>query len=217
MSLPRLRDVSNWQGPVDWRAEKHEVVGVYAKTSQGVSYTDPTFARRLRNATYAGLFHFGGYHYCVPGSGSPEAQADRLLALAPLAPGRLRPCLDCEDNTLRLNPAQLAAWYLGAVIRVHSKTGYWPTIYGSPSYLSGFAVYHPEVFGLCPLWLADYGVAHASPPAPWSHWCAWQWTESFKDPAAGRVDDSFVSDLAALQIPKSPRVVVSFAKRALVK
>jgi lysozyme len=200
--LPRLRDVSNWQGPVDWRAEKREgTVAVYAKCSQGMSYTDPTFKRRLRNATFAGFWAFGGYHYCVPGSGSGEAQADRLLSLAPLAPGRLRPCLDCEDNSLRLNPQQLAAWYLGAVIRVHSRLGYWPTLYGSPSYLSSFAVYHPEVFGLCPLWLADYGVTHAAPPAPWSHWSAWQWTDTYRDPAVGKVDDSFVAGLKALTIP----------------
>src|SRR5665213_1462595 len=102
VGLPHHRDVSNWQGPVDWRSEKREVAAVYGKTSQGMGYTDPTFAKRLRNATYAGLWKFGGYHFCVPGSGSPEAQADRLLSLAPLAPGRLRPCLDCEDNTLRL-------------------------------------------------------------------------------------------------------------------
>lgn len=208
MSLPHLRDVSNWQGPVDWRAERKLIVGCYAKTSQGTGYTDPTFARRLRNATYAGIWHFGGYHFCTPGSGSPEAQADRLLALAPLAPGRLRPCLDCEANPLKLGPGQLAAWYLGAVIRVHKRTGYWPVIYGSPSYLSSFAVFHPEVFGRCPLWLASYGVTHG-PPAPWSHWSAWQYTSSFSDPAVGRVDDSWVADLKALSVPVGAKAILA--------
>lgn len=201
MSLPHLRDVSNNQGPVDWRLERKEVVGVYAKTSEGVGFTDKTFACRLRNATYAGLWRFGGYHFCTPGVGSPEAQADRLLSLAPLAPGRLRPCLDCEANPLHLNPQQLAAWYLAAVLRVKKRVGYYPTIYGSPFYLSAFAIYAPDVFAKCPLWLASYGVAHATPPAPWIHWCAWQYTDKFKDPAVGRVDDTFVADLAALTIP----------------
>jgi lysozyme len=100
-----------------------------------------------------------------------------------------------------LNPAQLAAWYLGAAIRVHKRVGYWPTIYGSPSFLQEFATYHPEVFGLCPLWLANYGVAKPTIPAPWTHFAAWQHTDKFKDPAAGSVDDSWVPDLKALLIP----------------
>jgi lysozyme len=177
------------------------VAGVYVKVSQGQGFTDPTAARRIRNASYARL-PVGGYHFCTPGVGSPESQADRLIRLAPLRPGQLRPCADCEWNDLHLNDAQLAAWYLGFVLRCKSRLGYWPTIYGSPFYLRSFALYHPEVFGLCPLWLADYGVQHAVPPAPWTHWTAWQWTSTFKDPAvAGRVDDSFVADLAALKIP----------------
>lgn len=199
--LPHLRDVSNNQGPVDWGLERKEVVGVYAKTSEGMGFADKTFARRLRNATWAGLWRFGGYHFCTPGVGSPEAQADRLLSLAPLAPGRLRPCLDCEANPLHLNPQQLAAWYLAAVLRVRKRVGYYPTIYGSPFYLSAFAIYAADVFAKCPLWLASYGVQHATPPAPWIHWCAWQYTDAFKDPAVGRVDDSFVADLNALTIP----------------
>lgn len=204
-ALPHLRDVSNNNGPIDWHAEKQEVAAVYCKVSQGVTFTDATAAKRLRNARSAGL-PAGGYHYATPGVGSPEAQADRLLSLAPLAPGRLRPCLDAEANPLGLNSAQLAAWYLGFVIRVHSRCSYWPTLYGSPSYLAPWTVYHPDVFGSCPLWLADYGVKVPRVPPPWSHWTAWQWTDRFKDHAVGRVDDSFVADLAALKIPRSAKL-----------
>lgn len=216
--LPHLRDVSNWQGPVDWRTERREVVGCYVKVSQGLTYTDPTAARRIRNATYAGLFKMGGYHFATPGVGTPEQQADRLLALAPLAPGRLRPCLDAEWNGLHLNPSQLAAWFLGFVLRVKQRAGYWPTVYGSPSYLTPWAVYHPAVFGRCPLWLADYGLTHPpTPPAPWTHWSAWQWTSTFKDPAAGRVDDSYVADLGALTVPaaSTAKAVSLWARKVL--
>lgn len=208
--LAHLRDVSNWQGPVDWRAEKKLVAGCYMKVSQGMTYTDPTAARRIRNASWARV-KVGGYHFCTPGVGSPEAQADRLLALAPLASGRLRPCLDMEWNELHLNPQQLAAWYLGAVLRVKARTGYWPVIYGSPSYLSSFATFHPEVFGRCPLWLASYGLKHPpAPPAPWSHWSAWQWTSAWKDPAIhGRVDDSYVAYLAELTVPLRPKAILA--------
>jgi lysozyme len=204
LGLLHLRDVSNWQGPVDWRAEKRAgLAGVYVKVSEGPNYTDPTAARRLRNAQFVGI-PTGGYHFCTPGAGTPEAQADRLLSLAPRARGQLRPCLDCEANPLGLNPAQLAAWYLGAVLRVFKRAGYYPTVYGSPSYLSSFATYHGDVFGRCPLWLADYGLTNPpAPPAPWSHWAAWQWTSSAHDPAipGGTVDDSRVADLTALKIP----------------
>jgi GH25 family lysozyme M1 (1,4-beta-N-acetylmuramidase) len=206
MSLPHLRDVSSWQGPVNWRQEKRLVEAVYVKVSEGMSYTDPTAQRRIRNATYVRL-PVGGYHFCRPGVGSPEAQADRLLALAPLRPGQLRPCLDCEDQTSGLNQMQLATWYMGAAIRVHKRTGYWPTIYGSPSYLGPLMSEYPHVFGYCPLWLADYGVKRPTVPPPWSHWAAWQWTDAYQDPAVGRVDDSFLADLSALKIPLSARAI----------
>ena len=201
-ALPHLRDVSSWQGPIDWRAERRAGVRyVYCKVSQGTTYVDPTGARRIRNASWAGL-HAGGYHFATPGVGSPEAQAARLLELAPHRKGMLRPCVDCEWNEHGLEPAALAAWYLGFVVSVHKRTGFWPAVYGSPSYLARFAVYHPDVFGRCPLWLADYGVARPKVPAPWSHWAAWQWTDRRYDPAAGsRVDDSFVADAAALLVP----------------
>jgi GH25 family lysozyme M1 (1,4-beta-N-acetylmuramidase) len=188
-----LRDVSNWQGPVVWK-----------------TYVDPTAKQRIREATKAHFYKMGGYHFATPGVGSGEQQAERLLRLSPLGPGRLRPCLDAEWNDLKLNGQQLAAWYLGFVIRVHDRTGYYPALYGSPSYLSQFATHHPEVFGRCPLWLASYGVTHASPPAPWSHWSAWQHTDKASDPAvAGKVDDSYVADLPALLIPKTAKALAS--------
>jgi lysozyme len=201
--LSHLRDVSNNNGPVRWREERARgVVAAYCKVSQGLTFTDGTAKRRLRAARAAGV-RAGGYHYATPGVGAPELQAERLYRLAPRAAGCLRPCLDCEANPLRLNDGQLAAWYLGAVLHLKARLGVWPVIYGSPSYLQAFALYHPAVFGACPLWVANYGVERPHVPAPWSHWAAWQWTETFRDPAAGVVDDSYVADLAALTVPRS--------------
>ena len=198
-TLPRLRDLSNWQGPVNWGIEKREIVGCYVKVTQGQTYTDPTAPARIRAATDARV-PVGGYHYATPGVGSPESQAIRLLEHAPKRKGQLRPCLDAEANPLRLNDGQLAAWYLGFVSYIHLHTGQLPVIYGSPSYLRGWSLYHPEVFGACPLWIANYGVKVPTVPPPWSHWTAWQWTQTFEDPAVGRVDDSYVADLKALTI-----------------
>jgi lysozyme len=199
-SLPHLRDVSNNNGPVDWKLERREGTRfVYCKVSQGLTFTDRTAARRIRNAKWAGI-HAGGYHFATPGVGRPEQQADRLLKLAPLAPGSLRPCLDAEWNDLHLNEGQLAAWYLGFVLRVRLRLGYYPTVYASSGNLR-WALYHPDVFGRCPLWVASYGVARPTVPAPWTHWSAWQYTDRFRDPAVGRVDDSFAADTSALLVP----------------
>jgi len=203
--LPHLRDLSNWQGPVDWRQEKRNVVAAYVKVSEGLTFVDPTGARRIRNATYAGIRAVGGYHFCTPGVGSGEQQADRLLSLAPVRPGRLRPALDLETNPNGLTPGQLAAWALGAVTRIRERLGCWPVIYGSPAFLEPFCVIHPEVFGRCPLWVANYGVDRPRVPAPWTSWAAWQWTPGYRDPAirSGAVDDSYVADLPALTVPAS--------------
>lgn len=209
-SLPHLRDLSNWQTRIDWPAERRRVAAVYVKVSQGTTFVDATAKAKIVGAARTGI-PVGGYHFCIPGSGAPERQADILLRHAPRAPhARLRPCLDCETNPLRLNAPQLAAWYLGFVVRVHERAGYWPTLYGPPSYLSSFATYHPEVFGRCPLWLADWQTQPPQPPPPWTHWAAWQWTDTFKDPAVGTVDDSLVADLATLRIPVASRTVRRF-------
>lgn len=199
--LPHLRDVSNWQGPVDWPQERGEVVGAYTKVSQGITFVDPRAAERIKNATYAKV-PIGGYHFATPGVGTPEQQADILCRLAPSHKGQLKPALDAESNPGHLNTGQLATWFLGFVLEVKRQRGYYPVIYGPPSFLQGWPVLHPEVFGLCPLWVADYGVRVPAIPPPWSHWAAWQWTDSFKDPAiGGTVDDSFCADLGALRIP----------------
>lgn len=219
--LPHLRDVSNYQHPIDWAKEKGEVVAVYTKVGQGLTFTDPYGKTHLRNAR-AQKIPAGGYLYATPGIGSGEQQADRLIALAPVIPGQLRPCVDCEwpNSPLNNNPAALATWYLAFVARVLAKTGVYPTMYGSSYYLAQFAPYHPEVFGKCPLWVASYGVPQPAIPAPWHSWQAWQWTEAWKDPAiSGSVDDSFVSELSALMVPKLTvrRAVKKRAKKAAPK
>jgi GH25 family lysozyme M1 (1,4-beta-N-acetylmuramidase) len=204
-ALPHLRDLSHWNAKVDWRLEKRRGLwGVYLNCGQGINYNDPTFRRRLVNATYAGFWRVGAYLFTVPGSGSPQAQADHLLKLAPKAPGRLRPCLDCESNPLRLPPQKLAAWYAAAVAHIQARTGYWPTIYGPPSFLGSFATADRtagELFGKCPLWLAEYGVRVPRVPDPWTHYSAWQYTDAYSDPAVGMVDDSLVADGQAITIP----------------
>lgn len=200
-SLPHLRDISDWQGTVDWREEAKEVVGVYAKVAQGQSWTDTRGQERLRNAEYAGL-KTGGYSYVTPGVGSPESQAAKLLSLAPTGGKKhLKPCLDVEWNGFRLAPGALAVWVAGAAIYIKEKEGYYPVVYGSPSFLSSFATHAAEVLGMCPLWVADYGVRLPQIPPPWIHAAAWQWTDARKDPAVGTVDDSLVFDLEALTIP----------------
>lgn len=202
--LPHLRDVSSWQPTVDWTVEARETAAVYVKVSQGVTYLNPAATSQIAGARKARL-RVGGYHYCTPGVGSGEQQADILLAHAPWKPGDLRPCLDCEwpDSPLNGNRPQLAAWYLAAVTRVVARTGIYPVLYGSFFYLQGFAALHGEVFGRCPLWIADYTTAKTpGVPAPWHSWAAWQWTQANRDPAiTGLTDDSLVADLDALLVP----------------
>jgi GH25 family lysozyme M1 (1,4-beta-N-acetylmuramidase) len=203
MGLPHLRDLSHWNGPVDWHAEKARGLwGVYLNCGQGANYTDPTFKLRLKNATYAGFWKVGAYLFTVPGSGSPQAQVEHLLKQAPLAPGRLRPCLDVESNPLGLPAAKLAAWVAAAVGELEQRTGYPPLLYGPPSFLQSFAPHAAVILARCPLWLANYGVLRPTVPDPWTHYSAWQWTQNFHDPDIhGAVDDTLVADQKALTVP----------------
>jgi lysozyme len=200
--LPHLRDVSEWQGLVDWShyatvAHPH-LVGLYYRAGRGPGIRDAQLVRNSVGARRARM-HVGAYWYLEPGVGSPELQVDALVASAPHVRGAsLRPALDCEDGS----PTGKREWYLRAIVRACKRLGFAPTVYGSPSYLEALQL--PAWVGReCPLWLADYGVARPELPKPWAHWSAWQYTDSATDPAcAGRVDDSLVSNLSALVCPR---------------
>ena len=198
--LPHLRDVSEWQSKIDWNhyatVAHPSLKGIYIRAGHGADTIDLRARQNFEGARRSRM-HVGGYWYLTPGIGSPRQQVDELLRVAPHLGGRsLRPALDCEFGS----PAGKRQWYLDAIVHARRRLGYWPCVYGSPSYLGELDL--PAFVAHCPLWLADYDVATPAIPKPWTHWTAWQSTDKATDAAiATRVDDSLLADVRALLCP----------------
>jgi lysozyme len=89
-------DVSNHQGPIDWKALAADNVHfAYIKATEGETFLDQRFATNWANAKAAGLF-VGAYHFftlCRPGI----VQAAHFVSvLPPYEPGILAPAVDLE-------------------------------------------------------------------------------------------------------------------------
>lgn len=204
LALTHLRDVSEWQGVIEWSRyanrparEQHELRALYLRAGRGPGILDKQAVANLRGSRVARL-HVGAYWYLVPGIGSPEAQVDALLRLSPRRGGAsLRPALDCEDGAARGH----GPWYTRAILHARKRLGFWPTVYGSTSYLQ--ELHLPRAIAAAPLWLASYDVARPTVPEPWTHWSAWQYTDKARDECIPgvRVDDSHVAQLRALVCP----------------
>lgn len=201
ITLSHLRDVSEWQGAIDWRhyatVAHPELKGCYIRAGRGPGILDLRALENLRESKVSRM-HVGAYWYLVPGVGSAAAQVDALLRLAPRVGGAsLRPALDCEDGS----PVGRREWYLQAIAHARTKLGYFPVLYGSTSYLEQLQL--PTWAAQCPLWLASYGVRVPVIPRPWAHWSAWQWTSTATDAAVSSryVDDSYLPSVSPLLVP----------------
>jgi len=90
-------DVSQHQGPIDWRALAGSGVRfVYIKATQGSNHVDPRFRANWDGAARAGLYR-GAYHYftlCKPGA----VQAALFIRTVPRVSGALPPVVDLEHK-----------------------------------------------------------------------------------------------------------------------
>jgi len=150
------RDVSAYDGPVDWRTYDFGI----NKRTEGSSYVSPGAIAR-RTAIRAAGKVYGEYHYAQPGDGA--RQADFLLAVAGMpADGDLPATLDYEV------PGLGAAFRDAFCRRYIQRVGVAPTLY---TYLAMWRGELRSQLGAAGrLWLAQYGVnAPAVPCAIWQH------------------------------------------------
>jgi lysozyme len=187
-------DVSKYQGEIRWR----EVAGAnirfaVIRATLGNDYRDPRYAQNLARATAYGLA-VGAYHFAQPGWGPRDAirEADHFLSVARVGRDDLLPVLDIESSN-GLPPAQLRAWAVAWLDRVHRRTGVRPMIYAGNYFWRGRMGNTPW-FGLRshPLWVAHWNV-----PTPWvpgERWAGrgytmWQWSAEGRIPGIrGPVD-----------------------------
>lgn len=175
---------------------------VICKATEGVGYTDATFAACRAGTEGAGLV-FGSYHFAR--WGDPVAEARYYLSVATPRPGELV-ALDAEAAI----PAgvDVVAWSLTFCQTVHAACGAWPLIYMNQTWMA--AHNWAAVAANDGLWLAKYdGVPTGGPTGQWPVIAMKQFTDRGTVPGeAGTVDvDEFNGDLAALKryaVPAAP-------------
>jgi len=176
-------DVSQWNGTIDYTAVKASGRSfVVAKATEGIGFTDPTWARNRSAASAAGLA-VTGYHFARPdlNPGNPVGEADWFASQLGLTPGMLVPALDLEVSG-GLSTTALINWVQGFLDEVYRKTGARPMIYVSPGFWSGHMgdtrKFADE--GYTVLWVAHWYVNTPTVPAQnWGGhgWTFWQYTD----------------------------------------
>lgn len=170
MPVEGIVDLSHWQAPVDFVAFKNGGgLAVILKATQGSTWVDSTFTKRLMQATAAGLL-VSAYHFAD--ASSPDTQASHFLSVAG-GVGAL--AIDIEPNGMgdTVSIPQAAE----IVARVHVATARLPWVYMGRYGPDGRGSGLPNsILSRCPLWLPEYGT-QPRPPAGWLNWTLWQWTD----------------------------------------
>ena len=179
-------DVSYWDSGIDW--PKVRATGqrfVFIKATEGVTYSDPTFAGNWSGAKTAGLLR-GAYCFFHPNL-DPAKQADFFIKTikATKDNGELPHVLDLEahDNQPKARIIERAKVWLDAVEAAFGKK---PIIYSGQYYLQDYFSETgggPPVWAKdYPLWLAQYPAQYSSGMVPvlpkgWFKWALWQYTD----------------------------------------
>jgi GH25 family lysozyme M1 (1,4-beta-N-acetylmuramidase) len=203
-------DVSSHQGSVAWStAWANGARFAYVKATEGTTFVDPTYAKRVRQARKAGV-PVGAYHFARPDRGDGDDEARFFLATADIRAGDMLPMLDLESSE-GLSASELTAW-TGAWVRTVTRHLAGLGLAGRPIIYTPFNL--EKGFG-CYCWVARYSNVFRAPvvPRPWQRAAIWQHSNGkygpVKDvPGFGPVDVNAVHPdvpLRALQVRRAGR------------
>lgn len=164
-------DLSHWNGNINLRTAKtNGLTAVIHKASQGLTYSDPQYSTRKSLAEKEGIL-WGAYHFGVGGKSGTQQANNFLRTVGDTSKVLL--ALDIEENK---NGKDMSVTEAEDFVKtVKEKTGRYPLIYGSSSFLEK---YNTPTLKKCNLWIAHY-TNRASPalPSGWSSWVLWQYTD----------------------------------------
>lgn len=148
-------DVSNHQGPIDWRRVAADDIDLaYIKSTEGKAWVDARFEENWRESGRVGLRR-GAYHFftlCSPGA----EQAENFLRTAPPEDSALPPAVDLElrgNCAHRPKPAELYAELDVFLARLESAWGRKVLLYVGPEWEDRYPVHDR---GARPLWLKRF-------------------------------------------------------------
>lgn len=182
-------DVSHYEAVSDWAVLRQNTSILYAKATEGTTYTDPTMKKWADGAKENGL-DFGFYHYFHPSTtANALAQADYFCQTIAAYSYTCLPVIDVEE-TGGQTKAQITAAVNAFRARVQERTGQVCMLYVSAGRIDDFFT---AALLTAPLWVADYASPYASGPRKMSTRFAaftmWQYTETGTHPGiVGQVD-----------------------------
>lgn len=196
-------DVSSVQGDIDWtkvKAAGYDLV--FPKVADG-DLVDATFSPgRIAAIKAAGLSYAPYYFARVASPGNNERNARAECAMAVYfatrqgwgKTGDLPLVYDFEE--VNGQTAGKAAGHLVDWIRAYyGLMGHFPIIYTASAWFAQInaALTDTQRRAVmdCPLWVAHWGVAAPTVPAPWADWTFWQYTNKATVPGVtGAVDNN---------------------------
>ena len=180
----KLIDISHYQNLMDPRKVESEdaLSGILCKATQGIDFTDPTFAYRARIIPTLGLVP-GAYHFYDP-TVDPEQQAiyfsNTIKAYCPLIPAldlEFGNVLNWTEYSNQTNISNVLAFL--AEFKKHFNG--LPHIYTSASFMEGYL--KGLDLSAYPLWVADYSQNPPRLPIGFKSYSIWQ--KSAGDTEAG--------------------------------
>lgn len=192
-------DVSHWEGSIDWNQVKQSGISAsYMKATEGTSYTDPTYAQYVQNASAAGLL-VGAYHFAHPEQNDPIVEAKHFVDVLNQYHTDLMPVLDLESPSSPTNTitgSYVSNWARTFINYVQQTTGKRVMLYTGRWYVNGF-----NITGLSdvPIWVAKYGSTLPTTLSDWKGWNSWQYTDSGNVNGVGTVDMSVTTSLDGLK------------------
>jgi lysozyme len=195
-------DVSHYQTVSSWASVYAAGKNfVWAKASEGATYTDPAFATHMAGATAAGVIA-GAYHFARPDNNAAVTEANKFLSVASayIGPGFLKPACDIEVSSL--SKAATSTWVNTFCNTVLNATGVRPVVYSGASFAS--TKLDSTVTQWSP-WIASYNgqsatTGNPTSTTPWTNWSFWQNSQTGTvSGISGNVDtDVYANDVNAL-------------------
>ncbi len=193
-------DVSHWEGNINWNQVKQSGISAsYMKATEGVSYTDPTYAQYVQDASAAGLL-VGAYHFAHPEQNDAITEAKHFIDVLNRYHTDLMPVLDLESPaspTGNITGPYVSNWARTFINYVQQTTGKRVMLYTGPWYVNGFNL---SGLGDVPLWISRYNSTVPTTLSDWNNWNSWQYTESGNvNGVEGAVDINVTTSLDGLR------------------
>jgi lysozyme len=169
-------DVSNYQGNPNWQqVAASGCQFVITKATEGIGFTDPTFAANWPGIKAAGMVR-GAYHFARPDLGNtPEAEASYFLEVIQAQGLQTGDFLALD---LEVGNTNLVGWTLTWLEQVTTAVGFQPLFYASLSFLSDYGFTNNPSMAQYGLWLADYTSAMPATPPTWPVIAIWQYSNA---------------------------------------